>query len=120
MVNHLPTGRHLAVDEQGVGLRATWRLERGFLNLSLWRDDRCVEAFHLTPAATGELIGFLARGLAAASDVATSPTSATIHALPDEQTRRLTTVVQRTRATSRATRARTARWLRAVAERLSP
>lgn len=56
--------RHLAVDERGVGLRATWHLDRGFLNLSLWREDRCVETFHLTPAEAGRLVGFLATGLA--------------------------------------------------------
>jgi len=58
--------RHLAVDERGVGLRATWRLERGFVNLSLWRRDVCVETFHLTPAEASRLIGFLVEGLAQA------------------------------------------------------
>ena len=58
--------RHLAIDERGVGLRATWRLERGFVNLSLWRRDVCVETFHLTPAEASRLIGFLVEGLAAA------------------------------------------------------
>ena len=52
----LPVGRHLAVDERGVLLRATWRLDHGFINLSLWRDDTCVETFHLTPAAAAELV----------------------------------------------------------------
>ena len=58
--------RHLAVDERGVGLRATWRFERGFVNLSLWRRDMCVEAFHLTPAEASRLIAFLVDGLARA------------------------------------------------------
>ena len=58
--------RHLAVDDRGVGLRATWRVERGFVNLSLWRRDMCVETFHLTPAEASRLIGFLVEGLAAA------------------------------------------------------
>ena len=58
--------RHLAIDERGVGLRATWRLERGFVNLSLWRRDTCVETFHLTPAEASLLIGFLVEGLAGA------------------------------------------------------
>ena len=58
--------RHLAIDERGVGLRATWRLERGFVNLSLWRRDMCVETFHLTPAEASRLIAFLVEGLAAA------------------------------------------------------
>jgi hypothetical protein len=58
--------RHLALDERGVGLRATWHFERGFVNLSLWRDDRCVETFHLTPAEAARLVGFLVDGLAGA------------------------------------------------------
>jgi len=68
----LPVGRHLAVDERGVLLRATWRLDHGFINLSLWRDDVCVETFHLTPAAAAELISFLASGLADATAVASA------------------------------------------------
>ena len=59
----LPVGRMLAVDERGVGLRATWRLDRGFLNVSLWRDDVCVETFHLTPNDAARLAAFLAEGL---------------------------------------------------------
>jgi hypothetical protein len=63
----LPTRiRHFAIDERGIGLRATWRLERGFVNLSLWRADVCVETFHLTPAEASRLIGFLVEGLARA------------------------------------------------------
>lgn len=58
--------RHLAIDERGIGLRATWRLERGFVNLSLWRHDVCVETFRLTPAEASRLIGFLVEGLARA------------------------------------------------------
>jgi hypothetical protein len=62
----VPPTRHLALDERGVGLRATWHLERGFVNLSLWRDDRCVETFHLTPAEAARFVGFLVDGLAGA------------------------------------------------------
>jgi hypothetical protein len=63
----LPTRiRHLAIDERGIGLRATWRLEQGFVNLSLWRHDACVETFRLTPAEASRLIGFLVEGLARA------------------------------------------------------
>ena len=58
--------RHLAVDERGIGLRATWHLERGFVNLSFWRHDRCVETFHLTPAEAARLVDFLVSGLAGA------------------------------------------------------
>jgi hypothetical protein len=63
----LPTRiRHLAIDERGIGLRATWRLERGFVNLSLWRHDRCVETFRLTPAEASRLVRFIVEGLARA------------------------------------------------------
>jgi hypothetical protein len=67
VVRELPVGRHLAIDERGIGLRATWRLDRGFVNLSLWREDRCVETFHLTPDDAAELVAFLVHGLADAS-----------------------------------------------------
>lgn len=66
-VCQLPARRRLlAVDERGIGLRATWHFERGFVNLSLWSDDRCVETFHLAPLEAGRLIAFLASGLAEA------------------------------------------------------
>ena len=41
-------------------------IEQGFVNLSLWRHDRCVETFRLTPAEASRLIGFLVEGLARA------------------------------------------------------
>ncbi len=66
--------RHLAVDERGVGLRATWHVARGFVNLSLWADSRCVQTFHLTPVEAGRLIGFLAGVLA---DAVPEPVRAT-------------------------------------------
>jgi hypothetical protein len=78
----LPVGRHLAVDERGVGLRATWRLDHGFVNLSLWRGETCVETFHLTPAAAAELVSFLARGLADATAVASMAQVAPLRAVP--------------------------------------
>lgn len=65
-VRHLPAGRILALDERGIGLRCTWHLERGFINLSLWRDDTCVETFHLAPADAADLVSFLVTGLAEA------------------------------------------------------
>ena len=68
-VHELPHGRHFALDERGVALRATWRLDRGFVNLSLWRDDTCVETFHLTPTEASRLVTFLVSGMA---DAATS------------------------------------------------
>jgi len=63
----LPTRtRHLAIDERGIGLRATWRLEQGFVNLSLWNRSVCVQTFHLTPAEASRLVAFLVEGLARA------------------------------------------------------
>ncbi len=56
--------RHFALDERGVGLRATWHADRGFVNVSLWSGDRCVQTFHLTPVEAGRLVGFLAGVLA--------------------------------------------------------
>ena len=56
--------RHLALDERGVGLRATWHPDHGFVNVSLWSGDRCVQTFHLTAVEAGRLIGFLAGVLA--------------------------------------------------------
>ena len=76
----LPTRiRHLAVDERGIGLRATWRFELGFVNLSLWRHDVCVETFRLTPAEASRLIGFLVEGLAGAVP---APAAAVVEAVP--------------------------------------
>lgn len=72
-VHHLPVHpRHFALDERGVGLRATWHEEHGFVNLSLWSDDRCVQTFHLTPVEAGRLVGFLA-GVLAGAVAAPSP-----------------------------------------------
>jgi len=73
--------RHLAIDEHGVGLRATWHPERGFVNLSLWSSDRCVQTFHLTPVEAGRLIGFLAGVLADAVPEPACPSA--LAAVPD-------------------------------------
>ena len=58
--------RYLAVDDQGILLRVTWRPAHGFLNVSLWRDGTCVETFHLSPTEAGGLIAFMATRLMAA------------------------------------------------------
>ena len=50
---------------------ATWRLDRGFVDLSLWRDNRCTETFHLTHAEAGRLINFLVGRLADAASATT-------------------------------------------------
>lgn len=55
---------YIVLDERGIGLRATWHPTRGFINVSLWRDDRCVETFHLTPQAASDLVAFVVRALA--------------------------------------------------------
>ena len=62
-VHPLPVGRELFVDERGVGLRATWHLEQGFVNVSIWRHDTCSETFHLSVSDAARLVGFLAEGL---------------------------------------------------------
>ena len=69
-VRQLPVGRALFVDERGVGLRATWHPERGIVNVSVWRDDRCVETFWLSIADAGRLATLLVSGLADAATAA--------------------------------------------------
>lgn len=49
-------------------LRTTWHAERGFFNVSLWRDNRCVETFHLSLPAAAELIAFVVDNLAGPRD----------------------------------------------------
>ena len=58
--------RYLAVDDEGRGLRATWRPAHGFVNVSLWRGTTCVETFHLTPRDASDLVAFLVGAFAAA------------------------------------------------------
>ena len=71
------------LDERGIGLRATWHLDRGFVNVSLWRDDRGVETFHLTPAEAGRLVGFLASGLGNAVSAQAPPLVSAVPAPAD-------------------------------------
>jgi hypothetical protein len=66
-VHDLPVGRVLFADEQGVGLRATWHLEHGVVNLSVWRENRCVETFRLAVGDAARLAGFLVEGLGEAT-----------------------------------------------------
>lgn len=115
-VHELPVGRHLAVDERGIGLRATWRLDRGFVNLSLWRGDLCVETFHMTPAAAAELIAFLAGGLADATAVATAATLRSLRPQAPPRQRLLASAA----AETRLVRTRIARALTAAASRMDP
>ena len=116
----LPVGRHLAVDERGIGLRATWRLDHGFINLSLWRAGVCVETFHLTPAAAAELVSFLASGLADATAVATM---ARLRAIEDARATEPAPTVRatdRARSTGRAVRSKVAEVLGAAADKIEP
>jgi hypothetical protein len=66
-----PVARALFVDGRGRGLRATWHADRGIVNLSLWREDVCVETFQLPIADVPALVAFLVDGLGAAA--ATKP-----------------------------------------------
>ena len=72
-VRQLPVGRALFMDERGLGLRATWHPERGIVNLSVWREDRCVETFWLSIADAGRLATFLVEGLADAATAGSEP-----------------------------------------------
>lgn len=77
--------RHFAVDERGIGLRATWHPEHGFVNVSLWSGDRCVQTFRLTPLEAGRFVGYLAGVLADAVPApAARPPLAAVPALPDD------------------------------------
>jgi hypothetical protein len=76
--------RHLAIDEQGTLLRATWRPELGFVNLSLWRGDTCVETFHMSPHEAAALMSFLATSLA---DSVPPPTGPALSLVPDRAAR---------------------------------
>ncbi len=66
-VHQFPAGRALFVDPRGMGLRATWHLERGIVNLSIWRNDRCVETFWLAVDDAARMVRFLVDGMAAAT-----------------------------------------------------
>jgi hypothetical protein len=68
-VRALPVGRAFFADERGVVMRTTWHLDRGFLNLSIWRDNLCVSTFQLAVADTARLVGFLVDGLGEATSV---------------------------------------------------
>lgn len=110
------TARHLACDEQGVGLRATWRPHLGFVNLSLWRNDRCVETFHLTPVEAAKLVGFLVNSLAS---VAPEPRPMSV-LRPVEPERSGSDHHRRLRALTQTLRGGTADRLEQVVERLRP
>jgi hypothetical protein len=66
-VFELPTGRVLFSDDQGRVLRATWHLDRGFVNLSVWFNDRCTETFRLSLSDAAQFVAFLVDGLSDAT-----------------------------------------------------
>src|SRR6478735_7569388 len=71
-IRALPVGRAFFADERGVVMRTTWHLERGFLNMSIWRDNLCVSTFQLAVADTARLVGFLVNGLGEATSTLVS------------------------------------------------
>jgi hypothetical protein len=62
-VRTLPTGRAFFADERDTYLRATWRPELGFVNMSIWRGAECVATFHLAVRDAARMAGFLVEGL---------------------------------------------------------
>jgi hypothetical protein len=73
-VHHLPTpGRAFFIDDCGRVLRASWHLDLGLVNLSVWQGDRCTDSFPLPAHDAARLIGYLADGLAAASTTESAP-----------------------------------------------
>ena len=66
-VYELPTGRVLFSDTEGRVLRATWHLDRGLVNLSVWNDDRCTETFRLSLADAAQFVAFLVEGFSDAT-----------------------------------------------------
>ena len=67
MLHLPPPGREFFLGDDGTVLHASWHLDRGLVNLSVWRDDRCTDTFQLALADAARLVGFLAEGLAAAA-----------------------------------------------------
>ena len=66
-VYELPTGRALFSDTEGRVLRATWHLDRGLVNLSVWNGDRCTETFRLSLGDAAQFVAFLVGGLSDAT-----------------------------------------------------
>lgn len=113
-----PTGSTWLLDERGVALKATWRLSHGFINLSIWRDDRCFDTFHLTPADAARLIAFLVNGLA---DVASIPAASPVMTLAaDRAPQQASNYRERLTRLDGRVRAGIAARLRKAADRLAP
>ena len=112
----VPHDRQFGVDERGVALQATWRLDRGFINLSLWRNNICVETFHLAPAAAADFIAFLARGLRERNLGGTAGKRGA-----DRITQQASPAVRKSlSALARSTRSKVARGLESAGSRIDP
>jgi len=106
-VVQLPVGRELFIDEQGRGLRTTWHLERGIVNLSIWRGERCTETFQLSVADAARLVAFLVEGLSEA----TASLMSTLAVEGGQSTRRARSTPPDLRRVVRLARERVAAWL---------
>jgi hypothetical protein len=104
-VYELPTGRVLFSDDEGRILRATWHLDRGFVNLSVWKFDRCTETFRLSIGDAAQLVGFLVDGLSDATARLLSAVTAPVS--PIHESAATTSVARRVRSG----RARLAAWI---------
>ncbi len=103
-VYELPTGRVLFHDDQGRGLRATWHLDRGFVNLSVWNFDRCTETFRLSLGDSARLVAFLVEGLSDATSQLLHAVTAPAAAEPSDTPRSVAARV-------RSGRSRLAEWI---------
>ena len=73
-VHQFPSiGRELFIDEDGTALRASWHLDQGLVNLSVWRGDRCTETFPLAIEDASRLIACPVAGLTAAARSGSEP-----------------------------------------------
>lgn len=103
-VYELPAGRVLFNDDEGRVLRATWHLDRGFVNLSVWNYDRCTETFRLSLSDSAQLVAFLVEGL---SDATSRLLRAVTPSTSPESPAKTTSVSSRVRSS----RARVAGWI---------
>jgi hypothetical protein len=103
-VYDLPAGRVVFNDDEGRVLRATWHLDRGFVNLSVWNYDRCSETFRLSLSDSAQLVAFLVEGM---SDATSRLLQAVTSSTAPEPFAKRTSVSRRVRST----RARVAAWI---------
>jgi hypothetical protein len=73
-VHQLPSiGKELFIDEDDTALRASWHLDQGLVNFSVWRGDTCTETFPLSVDDASRLVAFLVDGLATAARSGSGP-----------------------------------------------